>query len=465
MGGAELHAGRGDERSSALGRRSFLSRGAVLAGGAAALTPLGGAGRAAAATVPGISGPTVVVNTLTGAAIQSAINSLPSTGGVVQLVGGTYAVGKTINLRTGCVLMGGGRGGTVLQLVSGANTTVVKNVDTVNGNPGVAVRSLTIDGNRSHQGNRGTSQGVELHRCTNFVLDDLEVMNCDGTGVLASGNGTPTRIGSLTQVFAHDNAVHGIWVTFAMREITYSACTCDLNGQDGLVIDHSEAVASGLHCSRNGRDGIRVTNVIANNLVGLLADLNGRNGIHVLGFVNSVGGAWAAHNNGQQGPAADVYFDGTLNTYGSTDHSIVNGIECGAAQKSTWGPPYPPNPTASETYGLAIDASVQGNLTLLGVRNAGGSLGAYSMAPTGSTGSLLVLDHALGTNELRLLCGNLHVAGGSLLHDSGGQLGFYGAAASAQPTVTGDKTNDPTSVLASLLAALSQLGLVADTTT
>ncbi|HEY1737456.1 MAG TPA: glycosyl hydrolase family 28-related protein, partial [Acidimicrobiia bacterium] len=429
--------------------------------GAAALAP-GTAG--AAGATPGGIGPTVVVSTFTGAAIQAALNGLPAAGGAVQLVAGSYAVSTTIQLRSGCQLFGAGRGATVLRLVNSADTTVVRNADVDNGNPGVAIRALTIDGNRAHQGHTGAAHGVELHRCANWMLDDLEVGGCDGMGILVTGDGTITRVGQISNVFAHDNGVHGIWVTFAMREVRYTGVTCDINAQDGLVVDHSEAVVTGAHCSRNGRDGIRITNVIANNLVGILADLNGRNGIHVLGFVNSVGAAWAAHNNGQQQAASDVYFDGTLNTYGPTDHSVVNGIECGAAQKSAWGSPYPPNPSPSETYGLAVDSAVQNNLTLVGVQNSGGMLGSYSLAPSGSTGSLVIVDQEMGTNRLRLLRGSLHIAGGDLVHDAAGRLGFYGAGAKGQPTVSGDTTHDPTAVLRSLVAALAALGLVNDAT-
>ncbi|HEY3833607.1 MAG TPA: glycosyl hydrolase family 28-related protein [Acidimicrobiia bacterium] len=446
-----------------LGRRSFLSRGAVLAGGAlgaAALAP----GTAAAAATEGVVGPTVVVSTFTGAAIQAALNGLPASGGVVQLVGGSYAVSKTIQMRSGCHLVGAGRGATVLRLANGADTTVIRNADVTNGNPGIAVRALAIDGNKSHQGHTGAAHGVELHRCANWALHDIEVGACDGMGVFITGDGTVTRVGELANVFAHDNGVHGIWVSYAMREVRYTGVTCDLNAQDGLVVDHSEAVLTGAHCSRNGRDGIRITNVIANNLVGILADLNGRNGIHVLGFVNSVGAAWAAHNNGQLQAASDVYFDGTLNTYGPTDHAVVNGIECGSVQKSTWGPPYPPNPSPSETYGLAVDPSVQGNLTLLGVQNLSGAVGSYSLAPSGSTGSLVIVDQEVGTNRLRLMRGSLHVAGGDLVHDAGGRIGFYGASATGQPTVSGDTTDDPAGVLRSLVAALAALGLVNDAT-
>ncbi len=461
VGSGGGHGARAQRRNGDLGRRAFLSRGALAAGGAAGAIALSSGGSGALAAT---GGPTVVVTTRTAAAIQAAINSLPATGGIVQLQPGTYSIGKTVLLRSNCQLVGSGRGVTILRVVNGSHVTAIRNADLVHGNANLAIQALTIDGNKAHQAKSGTLYGIELHRCSGFVLDQLEVAQCDGTGIYVSGDGTVTRVGHISNVLAHDNAVHGIWVSWAMREIAYTAVICDLNGQDGLVIDHSESVATGVHCSRNTRDGIRITNVIANNIVGVLADLNGRYGIHALGFVNSVGAGWAAHNNGLHEPASDVYFDATINTYGITDHAVVHGIECGPAQKSTWGPPYPVIPTPTETYGLEVDRAIQGNLALIGVRSCGGVNGAYGLAPNGSTGSLVILDHEVGTDRLRLLRGSLHV-GADLVHDAAGKLGFYGAAPAPQPTVSGDKGGDPAAVIASLLAALADLGLVIDETT
>ena len=66
---------------------------------------------------------------------------------------------------------------------------------------------------------------------------------------------------------------------------------------------------------------------------------------------------------------------------------------------------------ATETYGLAIDPTVKGNLSLIGVRNGGGMLGAYSIAPAGSTGNVVILDLPVDSPQLRMLRGQLNVSG------------------------------------------------------
>ncbi len=449
------------EARAGVDRRTLLAHGAAIVGGATGAAMLSHTGVAAADTTT--VRPTSIVTTLTGAAIQAAVNALPACGGIIELVAGTYSITTPIVLRSWCQLVGAGHA-TVLRIANGSNAAgVIRNADTTNGNVDIAVRSLKIDGNKGAQTATRNRNGIELHRCADFLLDDIEVAFCDGMGVLVSGDGAVTRIGKINNVWSHDNATNGLEVTWAMREVTYTSVTCDLNGQDGLVMDHSETIASGIHCSRNGRDGLLITNVVDNNVVGVTADLNGRTGIRVNGFMNSLGASWSAHNNGQKQAGADVHFDGTLRTYGPTNHATVSGIECGLMTKSTWGDPYGGAGKATETYGVIVDPSVTGNLTLIGVRNTGGKLGKFSIAGTGATGNLVIIDQPADTPELRVLRGNLHVAGGNITHDGSGKLGFFGAGATTKPAVTGKKgTTQPVAV--SLLAALVKLGLVKDST-
>ncbi len=452
--------------TGAIDRRTLLHRGGMVIGGVTGAGLLGHASAAGALGTVGrdaVAAPHVVVSTLTGTAIQAALDALPVTGGVVQLVAGTYAITRPLTLRSNCQLVGVGRAVTTLQLAAGANSTVIKNFDPVKGNAHVAVRSLTVDGNKSHQDATTDHNGVELHKCADMLLDDLECRDCAGHGILVSGDGTVTRVGRLLSIDSHNNALTGIYVSWAMREITYTSVTADVNGQDGVIIDHSEAIVTGMHCSRNARDGLHITNVIADNLTGVTADLNGRYGIHVMGFINSAGAAWCAHSNGQTQAASDVYFSGATGSYGLTDHAIVNGIECGAAQKSTWGGGYPVPPTPTETFGLTIDPVVVGNVTLIGVRNTGGKSGPYSIPPAGRSGRLVLVDHPVGTAELRVLRGSLDVVAGDIVQGSPtARVGFYGVAPAAKPTVTGSKSAN--AGLASLVKALATLGLITDAT-
>ncbi len=425
------------------------------------------ASRVAGASVPddatAASSPRTVVTTLTGAAIQQAINGLPATGGVIELVAGSYAVSAPIVLPSNVQLIGAGRSISILRLTNGANAVVLKNSNTATGNVHITVRALAIDGNRAAQGTSGVVHGIEFHKCADTYFDDLEVHHCAGHGILVQGDGVVTRTGRFSNVFSHDNLACGIYASWAMREISYTAVTCDLNGQDGLFLDHSEAVITGLQCNRNVRDGLKINNVFTDNITGVTANLNGRNGIQVLGFTNSVGAAWQAHDNGQRQAASDVYFTSAVGSYGLTDWAIVHGIECGAAQKSTWGGTWPNPPTATETYGLEIDPGVTGNVTILGVRNSGGKLGQSKLAAVGTTGNLVIVEHMLGSADLRVLRGNFVVAGGNLAHAAGGKVGFYGAPVTTKPTVSGAKSGN--AALASLVHALAALGLVTDSTT
>ena len=419
--------------------------------------------RAVAAATP--SGPRVVVDyDLTSIGINDAIAGLPATGGVVELVDATYAITNTVLVPSNVALTGKGRGVTILQLAAGANTLVLGNADLVNGNANVTLRGFTVDGNRSAQPDGASTQGIELHQCPFAHLDDLEVHDCTGTGLFFSGDGKVVRIATLSNIQCHDNTADGMFVTFAAREVHYAAVTCDLNGRDGLVIDHSDSVAIGIHASRNGRDGVRIHNVVSDTIVGVNANLNGRNGIRVSGFVDSTGAMWEAHTNGLAEAASDIYFDGLTDSYGLTNRAIVSGIECGPVSKSTWGTGWPSPTAATMTYGLEVDPAITGSLTLLGARSTGGSLGSYSFPPASASSQLSVLTLATNSADMQLLRGNLTIGTGNFIHGSKtAKLGFYGAAPTTRPTVSGSAKSG--AALQSLLKALAKLGLINNTTT
>jgi hypothetical protein len=445
-------------------RRQLLRDGGVVLGGVAGATLLAGGGPASArsASVASPNVPRTVVTTLTGAAIQQAIDALAATGGDIELVAGTYAIDAPIVVPSNVLIVGAGRSVTILRVDDGANAVAIVNSNVATGNSHITLRAMSLDGNKVAQGASGTVHGIEFHKCADTFIEDVEVHDCAGHGILVQGDGVVTRTGRFANVISHDNALCGIFASWAMREISYTAVTCDLNGQDGFYLDHSEAVVTGLQCNRNARDGLKINNVFTDNITGVTANLNGRYGIQVLGFTNSIGAAWQAHDNGQLQPGSDVYFTSAVGSYGLTDWAVVHGIECGAAQKSTWGGGWPNPPTATETYGLEIDPGVTGNVTIIGLRNSGGKLGSSKLAAVGKTGKLVLVEHVLGTADFRLARGNLVVGGGNLSHSAGGKVGFYGATAAAKPTVSGSKAGN--AALTSLVHALATLGLVTDAT-
>ncbi len=442
-----------------VGRRAVLLGSGLLAGGAVAGELLG----ASAAAGAKLGGPTVVADVFTSAAINDAIKSLPPTGGVIELLAGTYAISTTVLVPDNVALIGAGRGVSILRLVPGANVRVVGNANLVSGNTNITLRGFTVDGNRTAQ-RPGALQGIEMHQCAFAHLDDLEIHDCSGTGLWFSGDGKVVRVAVLSNIECHDNTLDGMNVTWAAREVHYTAITCDLNGRDGCLIDHSDSVVTGITATRNVRDGIRIHNVFNDSFVGFNANLNGRNGIRVSGCVDSTGAAWNAHSNGQREAASDVYFDGMTSTYGLTNQVVITGIECGPVSKSTWGTPWPPPSTATMTYGLQVDPLIVGSLALLGVRSSGGKFGPYSLPPASAASKLVVLALPVGAGELQLVRGNLAVTTGNLTHAAkSAKVGFYGAPAVTRPVVNGSRANG--AALQSLLKALAALGLVTDKTT
>ncbi len=462
--GLTVRKQRGDSNTTrddgGIDRRALLGAGLAAGGIGAAEMLLPHA--AAAASTP--AGPRVVVTNLTSEDINAAIAGLPSSGGVIELVDATYTIDETVLVPSNVAVIGKGRGVTILQLAPGANTLVVGNADLVNGNANITLRGFTVDGNGALQPAGASTQGIELHQCPGAHLDDLDIHDCTGTGVYLSGDGAVIRIATLSNIQCRHNAADGMFVTAAAREVHYTAVTCDLNGRDGLVIDHSESIATGIHARGNVRDGVRIHNVVTDTIVGINANLNGRNGIRVSGFVDSSGAAWNAHGNGLLEPASDVYFDGLTDTYGLTNRCIVSGIECCTMSKSTWGVGYPLTTTPTSTYSLEIDPAITGAVTVLGVRTTGGTLGPFSLPPVSPTSQLTVLAAGTTTGDLQVLRGNLTITTGNFVH--GGKtakVGFYGATPTTRPTVTGSLSKG--TAMQSLLSALAKLGLINNTTT
>jgi hypothetical protein len=99
----------------------------------------------------------------TGATDLNAIKAAIGPGSVaVQLEAGTYYVNAPIVLQQNTHLAGAGMRATTIQLADNSNCNVVENLVSPDGNTGnaeyVAIRDMTIDGNKTHQ--TATSYGI-----------------------------------------------------------------------------------------------------------------------------------------------------------------------------------------------------------------------------------------------------------------------------------------------------------------
>lgn len=125
------------------------------------------------------------------AAIQAAIDSLITTGGIVYFGPKTYMVGSTITLPSKVFLQGSGSGATRIKLVNSSNVSVIATTgfSTLTGQNkwllsesvpyGFGIDAMTIDGNRANQ---TAGSGVVIYGKGYTIGYDLKIVECKEYG-------------------------------------------------------------------------------------------------------------------------------------------------------------------------------------------------------------------------------------------------------------------------------------------
>jgi parallel beta-helix repeat protein len=188
------------------------------------------------------------VNTSTTSAdvkINEALTAVGALGGgSVYLMEGTYVIDGSISIPSNTTLMGAGAG-TVIKFKNGINASFngIVNSDTTNGNVGITVKDLRIDGNKSNQ-TAGDQIGIYFVEA--------------GTG---SGATSDATAGALIQ---------NIWV----QDIYGS-------GDGGIIlVDSNNITIAGSHILDGGGNGIVLDNVDGFTVTGNRIQQNGDHGIY-----------------------------------------------------------------------------------------------------------------------------------------------------------------------------------------
>lgn len=190
--------------------------------------------------------------------IQEAINSLPSTGGLVNLQSGSCAITTGVTITKPIILQGLGGGGSPDGAAFSSPTLIVNSsaapAITISGSvTGAALIGFAI------QGNPGTTQPTVsvTGPVSALALSSLLVYKGGGTGI-ALGSGVSQA--TLSNVYAVANTQHGITVAGATN-ITLSSSGAQFNGADGLQVSGAATGTVTLRdsiFSSNGANGVEV---------------------------------------------------------------------------------------------------------------------------------------------------------------------------------------------------------------
>ena len=151
--------------------------------------------------------------------IQSAIDALPSSGGRVLLLEGTYNISAAINILHDNITLAGQGNGTKLFLVNGANCSVIQVGNGSKALEGVTVRDLQIDGNKANQ---TAGYGIYFYggsgaKITESTIKNCRVKNCHSNGIylnysnnnIITGNISLNNWGGVNLLYANNNTITG----------------------------------------------------------------------------------------------------------------------------------------------------------------------------------------------------------------------------------------------------------------
>lgn len=167
--------------------------------------------------------------------IQSAIDDLPSGGGVVYIKEGTYNVKVPITIKESNISLIGAGFSTIIFLVSGSNCHVIHIGDGSTTLEGINISNLKIDGNRDN--NTGDISGMYYEGGSSNKITTSYITNC----FVTKGNRNGIKIKYTKDFIVSQNFVNsnyrGIYANYG-EYLIISNNQCNSNGDMGISLGY-----------------------------------------------------------------------------------------------------------------------------------------------------------------------------------------------------------------------------------
>jgi hypothetical protein len=432
------------------------------------------------------------------AAIQAAVDFVASAGGIVWFPSGTFLHGTTITLKSNVTLFGYGAvlkwsGGSAVQTTT-ASSGVTENI---------GVHGLTFDGGAN-------ASGCLALRSVYFgSFTDLSFVSSNASNVIllltVNTSGSVNNDGNRNTAFLNfvnllQDGTCGTFIRMigdATAPTVVTLCSFSSVNSRGASVCGIDFAS---WCDSNYFSGVTRLSLVANNSVGVewntaspttnvgvyannfdhlavdtFGALTGRVGIRMnwtkINTVNyffqdppAEGGAYVFSANAQSyrvlhqpGLTSNMVLRQKLSSFAGADQPITGFASDGEISTQTCGVEVATNRTGNGFSYLSLVGDT--TYTTYGTRllrtNSGAN--ADSRLLHRGTGNLIAKAEDAGGQVV------LETQNGVKVVASDTGVGFYGAAASAKPTITGSRGGN--AALASLLTALGTLGLLTDNTT
>lgn len=287
--------------------------------------------------------------------INAAIQALPSTGGEIVILDGTYNITATIAMNKDNVKLSGNGVATVLKRMW--NSSTEEGIITVTAaNGGCSVENLHIDGNKGsytsskncgiylkgenttvtgNTCNNNSAYGVYLYFGSNNNTVTGNTCNNNNCGIYLRGNNS--EINTVTGNICNNND-YGIQLAGSKRN-TVTGNICNNNSDSGILLSSNESNSVTGNTCNNNKYGIYLYSLSKNNTVTGNTCCNNNNcGIYLIGSNTTVTGNTCCNNN-----SYGIYMQGenttiTGNTFnnnncgiyltGSNKNNTITGNNC-----------------------------------------------------------------------------------------------------------------------------------------
>lgn len=308
--------------------------------------------------------------------IQEALDAAAAAGGgTVFIKEGTYAIAAAMTIGSNTKVMGDGFS-TILQHVAGAGFNgLFKNEDQTNGNSGIIICDLAIDGNAANVTGSDPRDTIWLKevwdskvmRCyiydsvdSAIVLDStLTVDNQVSDNIIDGAIDIGIYVSAASKAIVTNNTVRNTG-SYGIRLITTGNKECivannrvfncgQTSSVDGITVATSGGennLIIGNHVTQSGRMGLFVNTVAYTSIIGNYFTLNDQRGIQITGTGRGVITGNLCHANGQA--TTNTYSGIYLNN--ATDFTVT-GNRCGDTGSGT-----------RQKYGIEEAGTADGNV-------------------------------------------------------------------------------------------------------
>ena len=243
--------------------------------------------------------------------INAAIQALPSGGGEIVILDGTYNITATIAMDKDNVKLSGNGNATVLRRMWDSSTGEgVITITATNG--GCCVENIFIDGNNSVYSS-SSNYGIYLYSSSNnnTITGNTCNNNNNGIGLSSSSNNT------ITGNTCNNNNNSGIYLYSSSNNNTITGNTCNNNNNYGIYLPSSNNNTITGNTCNNNYNGIELYSSSNNNTITGNTCNNNYNGIEL----------YSSNNNTITGNTCNNNYNG-IELSSSSNNNTITGNTC-----------------------------------------------------------------------------------------------------------------------------------------